>query len=94
MFCGAGRGRTRLQMLGSRVLRQTFLEEQLPQDEQLLLGFLPLADDESISTMAEAPKASLFQSMALGGLAASFAVNFTHPIVSAAFEEELSKKSE
>ena len=32
--------------------------------------------------MTEAPKASLFQSMALGGLAASFAVNFTHPIVS------------
>jgi hypothetical protein len=26
-------------------------------------------------------KANLFQSMALGGMAASFAVNFTHPIV-------------
>jgi hypothetical protein len=26
-------------------------------------------------------KAGLFESMALGGLAASFAVNFTHPIV-------------
>jgi hypothetical protein len=31
---------------------------------------------------AEPVKASLFQSMALGGMAASFAVNFTHPIVS------------
>jgi hypothetical protein len=31
---------------------------------------------------ADPAKANLFQSMALGGLAASFAVNFTHPIVS------------
>jgi len=35
------------------------------------------------SAMTEpAKKASLLQSMALGGAAASFAVNFTHPIVS------------
>lgn len=30
--------------------------------------------------MSEAPKANLLQSMALGGSAAAFAVNFTHPI--------------
>lgn len=30
-------------------------------------------------------KANLLQSMALGGIAASIAVNFTHPIVSALF---------
>jgi hypothetical protein len=33
------------------------------------------------TTTTVPPKASLFQSMALGGMAASFAVNFTHPIV-------------
>lgn len=32
--------------------------------------------------MTEPRKASLIESMALGGTAASFAVNFTHPIVS------------
>lgn len=32
-------------------------------------------------TTTPAKKASLLESMALGGMAASFAVNFTHPIV-------------
>ena len=35
----------------------------------------------SSETMSEAKKAGLFESMALGGTAAIFAVNFTHPIV-------------
>jgi hypothetical protein len=37
---------------------------------------------------ADPKKANLFQSMALGGLAASFAVNFTHPIVSASWIDD------
>ena len=44
----------------------------------------------SVSTPTPAvvtTKANLWQSMALGGAAASFAVNFTHPIVRSIFVE-------
>jgi hypothetical protein len=37
-------------------------------------------NQQTLSTMAEILKPSLLQSTALGGTAAMFAVNFTHPI--------------
>lgn len=39
-----------------------------------------LPKQETTATMAELGKPSLMQSTALGGIAAMFAVNFTHPI--------------